>query len=316
MSLYGFGGIGKTSLLEIFREIAQAQNIKIEPRLPRNEIVSKSISTWMSDVFLFKQRGPQSYRQEEWRDFLSVIQPGTVVLIDTIATVNMVELNETLLSLSAVFEKERPECLIVTATRVQPTHRGKTSEIIGLSSMEIEQLATLREWNPEVISNAETLQKQTDGNPLLIECICEDDEMWRRFKSGKLDLSRHVQPIAIVFKEIWDSLSHEGKETVKIISLLSHYLQSWNFLWGRDYCLGLIGPSWDELFMELKEKCIIKEKEEDTYEMHELISAYSIRKIDNKEEELEKIGKFFQSIGKEEVAIRFFAEAMDGSGPD
>ena len=64
LSLYGFGGIGKTSLLEIFRDIAQKNNIRIEPRLPRDEIVVQSISAWLSDVFLFdykkKKRGDRT----------------------------------------------------------------------------------------------------------------------------------------------------------------------------------------------------------------------------------------------------------------
>ena len=58
----------------------------------------------------------------------------------------------------------------------------------------------------------------------------------------------------------------------------------------------------------MKAKCFIKEKEIDLYEMHDLISEFALTKITNKNELMEKMGDYFSSAGKEEIAIRFHAE--------
>ena len=233
LSLYGFGGMGKSSLLQIFRDIAVNQNIKVEPKHTRDEFVSRSISNWLSDVFILQIRKQEKFHQEKWRDLLEVLDPGTVVLIDTLATVDMAEFDETLQSLAAVLKKANPECLIVTATRAKPKHGEKTLEIKGLSADDIKDLVILRGWNPEITTQANKLQKQTEGNPLLIEFICEDEDLWTRFKEGSLDLIRHSDPVAYLLKEMWDLLSQEGKEALKTLSLLSHYSAKWKFSWGK-----------------------------------------------------------------------------------
>ena len=308
LSLYGFGGMGKSSLLSIFRDIAINQNIKIEPKHTRAEFVSGSISNWLSDVFIVQIREQEKFHQEKWRDFLEVLDPGTVVLIDTLAEVDMGEFNETLQSLAGVLKKTNPECLIVTATRAKPNHGEKTVEIKGLSADDIKNLVILRGWNPEITTQAKKLQKQTDGNPLLIEFICEDKDLWTRFKAGSLDLIRHSDRAAVLLNEMWNLLSQENKEALKILSLLSNCSAKWKFSWGKKESTGIIGPSWDEIAPELKAKCYIKEKEIDLYEMHDLISEFALTKITNKNELMEKMGDYFSSAGKEEIAIRFHAE--------
>lgn len=311
LSLYGFGGIGKSSLLEIFRDIAKNLNVKVEPRFPRDEFVSRSISSWLSDVFILKHKKPEETHEEKWRDFLEVLEPATVVLIDTLATVDMAEFDSTLQSLSSVFKKARPDCLIVTATRAKPKHRENPSEIRGLSARDIKELVKLRGWNPEISALAGKLQKQTDGNPLMIECICKDENLWTRFKNGTLNLIKHSDPIAFLLTEMWDSVTEQGKEALKTLSLLSTYSSKWKFSWGKKECAGIIGASWDDILSELKGKCFIKEKEMDIYEMHELISDFALTKATNKKEEMARIEDYFSSAGREEIAIRFHAETSN-----
>ncbi len=308
LSLYGFGGMGKSSLLRIFRDIAVNQNTKVEPKLIRNEFVSKSISNWLSEIFILQIRKLEKFHQEKWRDLFVVLEPGTVVLIDTLPEVDMGEFNETLQSLAPVLKKANPECLIVTATRAKPNHGEKTLEIKGLSANDIKDLVVLRGWNPEITSKANKLQKQTGGNPLLIEFICEDEDLWTRFREGSLDLIRHSDRVAYLLNEMWNLLSQEEKEALKILSLLSHYSAKWKFSWGKKESMGIIGASWDEIAPELKAKCFIKEEETDLYEMHDVMSEFALTKIINKNELMEKMADYFSSAGKEEIAIRFHAE--------
>lgn len=308
LSLYGFGGMGKSSLLQIFRDIAVNQNIKVEPKHPRDEFVSRSISNWLSDVFILQIREREKFHQEKWRDFFEVLEPKTVVLIDTLATVDMAEFDYTLQSLSGVLKKARPDSLVVTATRAKPKHRENPLEIKGISAKDIKDLVKLREWNPEIIAHANKLQKQTDGNPLMIECICRDESLWARFEDGTLNLIKHSDPVAFLLKEMSDSLTEQSREALKTLSLLSHYSSKWKFSWGRKECIGLIGSSWDEVLSELKGKCFIKENEIDLYEMHELISDFALTKILNKSELMERIGDYLSSVKREEIAIRFHAE--------
>ena len=223
----------------------------------------------------------------------------------------MTEFNNTLQALSAALQKERAECLIATATRPKPLHREESIEIAGLSAENIKDLVKLREWQSEIIDYTDKLKQQTDGNPLMIECICEDQDLWARFKDGKLDLARHVDPAAFLLKEMWDSLTAEAKDALKTIALLSKYLAEWKFRWGREECKGLIGASWDDIFSELKGKCFVKEKEPDVYEMHELISGFALNRLEDKRETVERVGDYFSSIGKEEIAMRFHVEAMN-----
>jgi hypothetical protein len=311
LSLYGFGGIGKSSLLEIFRDVATNNGINVQPRFARDEFVSKSISEWLSEVLITKHKKPEEMRQEKWRDFLDVLEPRTVVLIDTLATVDMSEFNDTLQSLSAVLKKAKPDCLIVTTTRAKPNHRENPVEIKGLSASDIKDLARVRGWNQEIISSANKLQKHTDGNPLMIECICEDENLWTRFREGSLDLIRHSDPVAFLLREMWELLTERARESLKTAALLSRYANKWKFKWGKDECSGLLGSSWDDTFSELKGKCFIREKEIDVYEMHELISDFAISKIMNKAEEMTKIGDYFSQKGREEIALRFHTEASD-----
>ncbi len=310
LSLYGFGGIGKSTLLTIFRDIATSQGVNVMPRLPRDEFVSRSFSSWVSDVFVLQEDKPkpERFHEEKWRDFLGMIDPGTVVLVDTLATVDMSEFDDTLQSLSAVLRKANPECLIVTATRAKPKHAEKKIEVRGLTAGDIKSLVKVRGWNPEITSHAAKLQKQTDGNPLMIECICEDENLWTRFKQGNIDLIKHSDPIAYLLKEMWDLLSQEGKEALKAASLLSHQSSKWKFSWGKKECDGIIGPSWDEILPELKAKCFIKEKTTDSYEIHDLISEFALTKISDKNKLMEKMEDYFSSAGKEEIAIRFHTE--------
>jgi len=312
LSLYGFGGVGKSSLLEIYRSTASNSGINVEPRFSRDEFVSRSISEWLSDVFILKHKKPEEIHREKWRDFLDVLEPKTVVLIDTLAIVDMAEFNDTLQSLSSVLNKAKPDCLIVTATRAKPNHRENPVEIRGLSAADIKELVKIRGWNPEIASQAGKLQKQTDGNPLMIECICEDENLWTRFKGGALNLIKHSDPIAFLLTEMWNSLTEQGKEALKTLSLLSTYSSKWKFSWGKNECAGLIGSSWDDIYSELKGKCFIKEKEIDIYEMHELISDCALTKATNKKEQMGRIGDYFSSAKREEIAIRFHTETSDG----
>jgi hypothetical protein len=311
LSLYGFGGIGKSTLLTIFRDVATAQKIHVMPRHPRDEFVSKTFSSWVSDVFVVPENKPKKFHEEKWRDFLEMLDPGTVVLVDTLATVDMQEFDETLQSLSAVLRRANPECLIVTATRTKPRHTERNIEVRGLTPEDIKSLVAVRGWSKEIASHANKLQKHTDGNPLMIECICEDENLWTRFREGSLDLIRHSDPVAFLLKEMWELLTQQGKESLKTAALLSRYANKWKFRWGKDECSGLLGSSWDDTFSELKGKCFIREKDVDVYEMHELISDFAISKIMNKAEEMIKIGDYFSQKGREEIALRFHTEASD-----
>lgn len=308
LSLYGFGGMGKSTLLTIFRDVAASQGVSVMPKHPRDEFISKSFSNWISDVFVLSEKKPERFHEEKWRDFLEMLNPGTVVLVDTLATVTMAEFDETLQSLSAVLRKANPECLVVTASRAKPKHTEKKIEVRGLTAQDIKSLVAVRGWNPEITAHAQKLQKHTDGNPLMIECICEDENLWARFREGSLNLIRHSDPVAYLLKEMWDLLSQEGKEALKTASLLSRYSAKWKFSWGNKECTGITGPSWEDIVPELKAKCFIREKENDIYEMHDLISEYTLTKITNKKELMEKMGHYFSSAGKEEIAIRFHAE--------
>ena len=309
LSIYGFGGIGKTSLLEMYRKQADEIGIKVQPRLPRDEIVTESVVSWFSDVFFFRKPENEKSRNENWRNFFDMIEPGTLVLMDTLSHVDMVELNQTLSSLAAGFQKEHKECLIVTATRARPSFRGASFELTGLNVDEIKDLAKIRDWNEEVIELANEIHDQTDGIPLMIECLCEDAELWDKFKNGRLNLARHAHPVSLVLSEMWNSLTESTKQAMKIAALLAVHLAECKASWGRDQCMGLIGSSWDDAFIELKSKSLIKEVDSDIYDIHELVSSYVISRIENKSTLYENIGDYFSSIDNDEVAMRFLVKA-------
>jgi len=314
LSIYGFGGIGKTTLLKIYRDIASnTSGVIVRPDLPRSQIVADSFNDWLSDVMLFE--APESTKShdgkrqaEKWHDLLERLEDGTVVFIDTAATVNLKELGKSLGLLDFVLREEKKKCLIVVATRAS-LHRFSKIELSGLSEKDIRLLKNSPGWPDDVSRFAKMLRDETDGNPLMIESICKDESLWERFKSKKLVLSRHAKPIAYLLKEMWDSLSPESQEALGIAAMLSSYANKWKYTWGREECLAVVGPAWDDSAFELISKCFIKEPEPDIYSMHDLITEFAMPRLCELSAALVACGDHFSYKNKNEIAIRFYSEA-------
>ena len=170
-------------------------------------------------------------------------------------------------------------------------------------------LAKIRSWAEDVVELADEIHHQTDGIPLMIECLCEDAELWEKFRSGKLNLARHAQPVSLVLDEMWNSLTETSKKAIKTAALLAVHLAECKVSWGREQCIDLIGSSWDDAFNELKSKSLIKEVDSDLYDIHELVSSYVISRIEHKPALYENIGDYFSSLGNDEVALRFLVKA-------
>ena len=214
-------------------------------------MISESINDWLSDVFLFDLPEHTKRKSEKWRDLLDTLEDGSVVFIDTATTVNMKELNKTLGVLTSVLKDEAKKCLIVTATRASLNRRLNPSQLAGLKEIEIRNLQKIEGWPDDISKHARRLKVETDGNPLMIESICKDEGLWERFKHKELILSRHAKPIAYLLKEMWDSLSEDNQQALSVTAMLSHHSNEWKFEWGRNECLAVYGPSWDDSFFEL-----------------------------------------------------------------
>jgi tetratricopeptide (TPR) repeat protein len=307
LSLYGFGGVGKSTLLQILRGMAEEREIIVEPEDPNDENLWGSISDWMKKFITMKGGKAGESHKQIWLNFIDFVKPGSIVLIDGMANVGMKEYNTTFQAISNVFWKSRPHSLIVTATREKPSHLGETYEVKGLSAEEINELVGLQSWNPDILNFTDELVRQTGGNTFMIRNICRNEDLWKRFTNGTLDFRRHSDPTALLLKEMFESLSETGRKALEPLSVLGSYSARWRFPWGRKECLTLLGNSWDEIQAELHRKCFIEE-ENDFCIIHEFITDYVISDLKNRDEWIDKIGKIFSSSGDEELALRFHVE--------
>lgn len=311
-SIYGFGGIGKSTLLKYFHSIAKnTEGISVMPPLGI-EKVNISILDWLSSLFDLNSVNNKIKGKEGWKSLFRLLKPKTVLFIDTGSAVHMTEFNDTLYSLVEAIKEEERSILIVTSTQEAPHPKLKPFPMYGLEENEIALLAKVKGWPADIVKFSKQLKRDTDGNPFMIEAICRDKNLWVRFKSGELNLSRHAKPISYLLNEMWKNLGKNGatiQNALSIAALLAHYSANLKFNWGRPESITIAGGIWDGAAYELLGKCIIKEPEPDIYEMHDLIIKFAFSRLINTADVLERAGDYFSKINANEIAVYFYADA-------
>lgn len=306
LSVYGFGGIGKTTLLKIFRARAIERGFDVKPRRIRDQIVTESTEEWIEHILEIGKNIRDE--REKWRNFLDVIGQREIIFIDTEKTVNMKEFENTMVAIASVLKQEGRNCLLVTATRKEPHYKLPSRELPGLSENDIKELSKIPGWPSDISEYAGKLRRQTNGNPFLIESICLNEELWQQFKDGKLNIGSAKDPSVPLLKEMWDSLSEGAQQALAIVSALAVNAQRFKLNWDRAVSARLVGSAWEDAFLELNGKCFVKETDEQ-YQMHELVSNFVFRRLKNKAEIMKRAEDYYSSVNQPKIAAEFQFEA-------
>ena len=308
LSLHGFGGIGKSTLLEVFRHEASRLDLVIKPHLFRDQIVADSVSNWLSEVFLFDYAETQRTTQK-WRDFLDVLEPRTLVLVDTTADVDMAEFNRTFATLAKVLKDESSDCFIVTATREKPHYSFRHLPVDGLNKNEIALLSEIDGWPDDIADHSDRLWRETDGNPFVLEAVCRNTEIWSAFKSGTFDLTRHAEPVAYLLHEMWEALSNGARDGLSLLSAMAVHAPKWQFTWDEEDCQALLGPAWQDIKFELTGKRFMRPADGSGFVIHELVGNFAFPRLTSPENRFRTLGDHFAAKDAPLVATRFLAMA-------
>lgn len=308
-SFYGFGGIGKSTLLKVLRDVADKRGLKVHPPYRRDQVIGESTKAWLARRFMIDAPESPSSSEERWREVVATIEPGCVVFVDSIAEVDMREFNICMSSLALLLRQEEATPLFVTATRREPHFSLNPRELTGLSVADIKLLSRSEDWPSDIHKHATELRERTDGNPFVLGAICNNPDLWHRFKKAKLEVSGNITDVEHLIKEMFTGLSEEARTGLTVTAAIAHYAGVWGFEWGRDECRAVFGGAWEDIALELKGACFIRDDVSGGYEMHELVADFGFRRLKSSGEVFETLGDHFSRQGNSMLATLFYTEA-------
>lgn len=324
LCLYGFGGIGKSTLIRKLREIASEKGVRVLPK--HGGVVSKSITSFLIESFRIPTATKRSVgiskfivvtyeksyefdRENIWSKFLQRIKSESVVFIDTTVDVDMEELTTFINFInSSLMYHEAKKLLIIIATRELPHFQEgayvRATKLDGLNAHDVRELIKAKGWtwvNPD--DSQMLLEKAASGNPWIIELICSDQSNWEIFKHEKREITR----VETFLTRMWETWGTEEKDAITKLSAIALFSPAWE----ENACKCII-DSWYDIRPRLKNKAILGERFEKNFRVftiHDLLRDFAYTRLPGKEKETvhRKLGEYYE--GKDPVvSLRHYVE--------
>lgn len=310
LSLYGFGGIGKSTLIRKLREIAKERNFRVLPKSGR--VVSKSITSFLVEAFniptetkrsigisrfigFTEERSYKLEKENVWSRFLHNMKPESVVLVDTTVDVDMEELSAFINFVDVSFiHSEVRNILIVIATREVPSFGGgtyvKVKKLGGLGLSDVKELIKAKGWTWVDPDNVQMLiDKAASGNPKAIELICANQDNWDELINGKLEIS-HIADIDDFLARIWGRYSEAERNAIGGLSAIALFSPAWD----EEVCRCVI-DSWYDIRYDLKNKALLEfGKDFRRVTIHDLLRDFAYPRLREKESVHKKLGEYYE----------------------
>lgn len=278
LCLYGFGGIGKSALMEQYAKIVSSDpNNFLIPR--RGTVATNNEGTAMETLPTFLMRVTDTYISREGVGLIEEIAEkieNSVIFIDNYPSSDN-NFNNDFKTLVETLTNHHAKVLIVTASRILPplpvTLSTKPLEIIGLNHDEVKQLISRWADRPLYSDIAEDFDNYyyiTKGNPWIIRVIFgAPDETWKAIQEGAA-LHKQVGDINDLLREIWKSVTEpETKRAIEILSTVDRFSEEWPESFAISLC-----KNWPDIHGHLRHRGFVEHYSSGICKIHDLLADY------------------------------------------
>jgi tetratricopeptide (TPR) repeat protein/predicted phosphodiesterase len=314
ISIWGFGGVGKTYLLKKFGEICDSDKWFITGMSIQIPHPEEPLSVFLSRIHRFQNK-PDASKFETISNFVASLPSRSALLVDEFQSddKDFVDSFEWMISQMAIQTNHR--YLIITTCRPRPSFRrvqvvhyiGTEQGLPPLTLKETQEYLDLY-WKGNPINKyINKIFRVTQGNPKRLNYLYAHHKIYEKVL---LHSDSSVLDDEPVIQATWEYIYNT--ENLRLVADLAAIVGMVSTECPNDIFDQMI-ENWYELRKSMLDRSLLEQVRPDTYKIHDLLRDYYYKNMRNtdKKQQHQKVGYYYEDDNQPVEALEHYLRAED-----